>query len=105
MTIPVLNETITAINVTVTDQNITMQENATFNAEPAVIVGATPAVSQPSAMQVGSPANPVFVIGVGPKTGEATRLGGYSQTQTYELGSPAKPVSDLGNIAFNFDVI
>jgi hypothetical protein len=105
VTIPVQNETIPAIDVTVPDQNITMQENATLNAEPAISVGATAAVSQPSAMQVGSPANPVFVIGVGPKTGEAIRLGGYSQTQTYELGSPAKPVSDLGNMPFNFVVI
>jgi hypothetical protein len=104
---PVLvqNETIPALNVIVPDQNITMQENATLNVEPVIIAGATAIVSQPSVMQVGSPANPVFVLGVGPKTGEATRIGGYSQTQTYELGSPAKPVSDLGNIAFNFDVI
>jgi hypothetical protein len=105
VTIPVQNETIPAPNVIVPDQNITMQENATLNVEPVIIAGATATVSQPSVMRVGSPANPVFVLGVGPKTGEATRIGGYSQTQTYELGSPAKPVSDLGNIAFNFDVI
>ncbi len=104
-TIPVQNETIAAQNMTIPAQNITVPENATLQAEPAIIAGTAAMVAQPSAMQVGSPANRVFVIGVGPKTGEATRLGGYSQTQTYELGSPAKPVSDLGNIAFNFDVI
>ena len=81
VTIPVQNETVPALNVIVPDQNITMQENATLNAEPVIIAGATATVSQPSVMQVGSPANPVFVLGVGPKTGEATRIGGLCKAK------------------------
>lgn len=103
--IPAQNETVPVQNETVPAQNITVQENATLQAEPAIIAGPTAVASQPAVMQVGSPANSVFVIGVGPKSGEPAQIGGYGQTQVHELGSPAKPVRNLGNIAFNFDVI
>lgn len=105
MTIPAQNETVPVQNETVPAQNITVPENATLQEEPAIIAGATATISQPAVMQVGSSANSVFIIGSGLKSGEAIQIGGYGQTQIHELGSPAQPVRDLGNIAFNFDVI
>ena len=82
-------------------QNVTVPENITLNAEPVTIDVTTATASQSQVMQLGSPANPVFVIGTGPKSGEAIQIGDTVQSQNpaYQVGSPATSVWDLSSTA------
>jgi hypothetical protein len=100
VTIPVQNGTAPAIN-------LTGPENATLKAETVNNASTTATLSQPEVTQVGSTPNSVFVIGGGLKSGEAIQIGGneQSQSQAFELGSPAASVKDLSNAAFYTNII
>ena len=86
VTVPAKNET----NETVPAQNVTVPDNH-IKAEPLISASHNRNGLQPQVMQLGSPANPVFVIGTGPKSGEATQIGGTCKAKTRPIKWALQP--------------
>jgi hypothetical protein len=81
----------TALNETVSVEEIIPVQNAT----------ASPVVSQPEVMQVGSPKRAVSAIGGGESAQSVIPIGGNAlPTGAYEVGLPAKTIMDLSALPF-----